>query len=218
MEITEEMQTAIDAAVEARVAEETKGLKEKRDQVLKDNRELKNAKTAAEQAAADAVEESQRQAGDITALETTLKNKYNKEIEQLQADLKNVSDSYSKLVIDDQIMKTMVDANVPKHLHEPLKAMFKLKSEVKDGVAIYNDEPLATSLPAYFKTPEGMEYTTAPETVGTGATGGSKTTTDVWSKAPSTPDEQFRFAQLSTQDPVTFNNLCDRFNMPERKV
>lgn len=168
MEITEEMQAAIDAAVEAA----TEKLKTKNSELIAEVRTLKTAKTAAEQAAEDAAEQAATKAGDVEAIKTQLNTKHASAITALEAKLTAVNENYAKLVIDDAIMSNMVAANVPAHLHAPLKAFFKSDAKLgDDGVAMIGDTTLADYLPAYFQSDEGKSYTLAPQNVGTGVTG-----------------------------------------------
>ncbi len=221
MEITPEMQAAINAAVETATA----GLKSKRDALINENRALQTAKEESDLAAETANEEAQRKSGDIEALEKTLTDKHTRALNLLQAErdaaiadrdmaIKTSTDKD----INDALRSSMIENNVPKHLHGPLTAYLRKDIEVVDGAAVFSGKPLADALPAYFKSDEGKAYVVAPANVGTGSTGVRNSTADEWANPPKTPDEQFRFSKLSSEDPAAYNNLCDRFNMADRKV
>jgi hypothetical protein len=221
MEITPEMQAAIDAAVEAATA----GLKSNRDKLIQENRELKTAKSDAETAADNAADEAARKAGDLEAIEKRMNDKHAKALKAVQDELdaarKDRDDAVkasSDKDINDTLRSSMVENNVPKHLHGPLTDFLRKKIEVADGAPVMDGKPLKDSIGNYWKTDEGKEYVTAPTNIGTGSTGVRNATADTWSSKPSTPDEIYRFAKLSTEDPALYANLRQRFGMDEGKV
>lgn len=221
MEITPEMQAAIDAAVEAATA----GLKTNRDNLIKENRDLKAAKTDAQTAADNAADEAARAAGDIAALETRLNEKHAKALKAVQDDLaaalKDRDDAVKASTdkdINDTLRSSMIETNIPKHLHGPLTDFIRKKIEVVDGVAVMDSKPLKDAIGNYWKSEEGKAYVPAPANIGTGSTGVRNATADAWTSKPQTPDEHFRFAKLSTDDPALYANLRERFGMDQGKV
>ncbi len=221
MEITPEMQAAIDAAVEAATA----GLKANQANLIAENRALKTAKTDAQTAADNAADEALRAAGDITKLETRLNEKHAKAIKALEEerDAERVrADTAVKASTDkdinDTLRSSMVESNVPKHLHGPMIDYLRKKIEVVDGAPVMEGKPLKDSIGNYWKSEEGKAYVTAPTNIGTGSTGVRNATADTWANPPKTPDEHFRFAKLSTDDPAMYANLRERFGMDQGLV
>lgn len=162
----EEMKTLLaerDAEIEKLKADKHTALGEKN----KANAAAKAAQDAADEAAAEALAKT----GDIEAIKSQLETKHNKALKALQDQLDSSTQKLSGMLIDDTITKSLVDNNVPKHMHAPLAAMFKMNSKLNDGVAMFGDTPLADHLPAYFKSDEGKAFVTAPVNVGTGSTG-----------------------------------------------
>lgn len=216
----EEMQIALDKALESITKLENKNSelidREKAARKLSDEAQIK---------ADEAADEAARKAGDLEAIEKRLNDKHTRALKQVQDELDTIRgerDAAIKASIDkdinDTLRSSMIEVGVPKHLLAPLTSHLKASVEVVDGVPVIGGKPLADHLPTYWKSDEGKAYIEAPVNVGTGSTGVRNATADAWANPPKTADEQYRFAKLSSEDPALFNNLCDRFNMPERKV
>lgn len=194
MEITPELQAVIDAAIE----EATKGLKEKRDQLLKANKELTTAKTAAEQAAEDASEDAIRKAGDIEALETKLNAKHATAIKALE-------DQLATYRVDAVITKAMVDGGVEKSLMMPLDSMFKLHAKANN----LSGDDLAAHIAATLSAPENSNWIAAPVNIGTGATGVKTNTTGHGFTKENFNSRMGEWAVLSASDPAQAKQIAE---------
>ena len=212
----EELKAALEKALES-----IGKLEKKNSELIDREKEAKKLSDEAQSKADELADEAARKAGDLESVEKRLTDKHTRAMNLLQAERDaaiTARDDAVKLSADkdinDALRSAMVDNSVPKHLHAPLTAYLKSGIEMADGVATRDGKPLTE----YFKTEEGKAYVVAPANVGTGSTGVRNSTADEWANPPKTPDEQFRFSKLSSEDPDRFNHLCDRFNMADRKV
>lgn len=198
------------AALEKAQASITK-LEAKNSELIDREKEAKRKADEAEDAREEAAAEAAKKSGDIESITASLKTKHTKELKALQDQLDTMTGNYSKLVIDDAITKSMVDAKIPAHLHNPMRAMFKTEAKLADGVAMHGDTPLADYLTAYWASDEGKAFIPAPVNVGTGS--GTVSSASEWANKPSTPAEIEKFMRLSVENPELHANLSQRFGM-----
>lgn len=208
MKTLEEALAAIDELKAAHELEKAAILKKNSDLIARE-KDAKKASDEAQARADDAADEAARKAGDLEALEKRLTEKHSKAIKSLEDQLAASTARLSGMLIDDTITKSLVDNNVPKHMHAPLAAMFKMNSKLVDGVAVFASDKgevaLTDHLPAYFKTDDGKAFVTAPVNVGTGS-GGVKN--PILTKRPETQEELVAFSNLSVTDPAAYQALA----------
>lgn len=200
-------------------------LKTRLDKANTANRDLETRLADLEQARVDAEDAAARKSGDLEAIEKRLNDKHARALKTVQDELdaarKDRDDAVKASTdkdINDTLRSSMIENNIPKHLHGPLTDFIRKKIEVVDGVAVMDSKPLKDSIVNYWKSEEGKAYVPAPANIGTGSTGVRNATADAWTSKPQTPDEHFRFAKLSTDDPALYANLRERFGMDQGKV
>ncbi|MDH7971046.1 hypothetical protein QH494_02535 [Sphingomonas sp. AR_OL41] len=202
MDITEEMQAAIDAAVSAA----TEKLAAKNKELLTEVKTLKTVKTTLEQTAQEAEDARIAATGSVDEVKKSLETKYEREMKALRDQLDNTTTTLKTQLVDNTIAKALVANDVPKHLHEPLTAMFNAKAALKDGVALYGDEPLNDFLGSYFATDAGKAFVSAPQNTGAGATGGTRpSVTGGWTKDNLNATE---FSKLANTNPEQANAIA----------
>lgn len=182
----------------------------------KEKTDAKAAADAAEEAREEAAREAAEQSGNVETVRAALEAKHKKDLKAVQDKLEASNTQLTNLLIDGEITKSLV-ANVKDTFHhEALSAYLKMNTKLENGVAMRGDMTLEDSLNDYFTNGAGKNYVTAPSTVGTGATGARTTSTNQWNTKPSTPEEHFKFAKLSKEDPALYDSLRAKFGMTDK--
>lgn len=159
----EEMQAAIDAAVE----KATKGLKDKVSELHSANKALKDEA----QAAKDAAEQAEHEAAEKSNSVEDVRRSYDAKVKKLQADLDASAATVKTMLIDNAIATKLGEAGVLPWGAEAVTAMMKSGAVVKDGQAMVGDIPLADHIAAYLGSDAGKHFVAAPSNGGAGATG-----------------------------------------------
>ena len=167
------------ALFDAAVAEATAGLTSKRDELLK---EVKDLKKKISQGAADpqAMERLQEQLDEANAkLETANADlkKASKDRDKNKADFDNESAYSKKLLVDNGLTSALTSANVAKQFVPAVTAMFAGKVEVKtengERKLFIGDKPLGEAITAFAQSDEGKHFIGAGNNTGGNANGGA---------------------------------------------
>lgn len=202
MEITPEIQAAIDAAV----AEATKKLNDKNAELRDENRKFKNAAEQAKAEADEAARIALENSGDIEGIKKSLADAHTKELTKANDALKVLREENERFKIDSVIDATIASAGV-KPGHVPLlRKALKADAKMKDGVAYLGDDTIEDGLAAYFRTDEAKQYIAPPANTGAGATGSSSAaTTHGYTKESLTLTA---FSRLAKDNPANANAIA----------
>jgi len=167
MEITPEIQAAIDVAVETA----TKKLNDKNAELLGENKKLKTAKTAAEEAAEAAAAEAAEKSGDIDSVKAQLTSQHEKALKQLQAELAASNDRLSSMSREATLNDALTAANVMPQHAPLLKAFLASNAKFENGEWTVEGVSLSDHAASYLKSTAAADYIAAPANSGAGATG-----------------------------------------------
>ena len=181
-EVEQQVDEAVQEHVEDRVEEETEGLKRKRDQLLKQNKKLKEGSDNAGeldelQERIDTLEgENQKLKRDYKRLETTASKKEKELSEQLSSEQSAVS----QMVVDRGLDQELRKAGVPDGLINGAKALLRggvqVVSEGDERKAMAGEKDLPSFVSEWAQSDEGKNYIKAAPNSGGGAgTAGSGT-------------------------------------------
>lgn len=191
MEITPEIQEAIDAAVEAA----TTGLKSKNTELLG---ELKKARKAGEitpEQLAEVEEQRDKLQSDLATAHKELK-KANATVEQSTKALQTESAFTQNLLIENGLTAELTKNQItnPALLKAAIalhKSNIKVEADGDNRVAKYGDKAMADAIKEWAASDDGKHFVTAPSNNGGGATGGNGgRATNVTGKVDGTPDER----------------------------
>jgi hypothetical protein len=176
MDITPEMQAAIDAAVESA----TTGLKAKNQELLDKNKKLMKGQEIDPQVVVDLEAQIERLQTDLTQSQKASKES-TKALETLQSQLKAETSFTQKLLIDNGLTDELVKAGVAPPLMNAAKAMFANQAQiVADGetrMAKIGDKSLAEHIKEWTASDEGKHFVAAPVNSGGGSQGGKGSNT-----------------------------------------
>ena len=175
--ITDEaLRAKIAEAVTGAIDEATEGLKAKNGELLG---KLKKAQKGADIDPAEyqqILEANQKLTDDINESKKTLK-KMAAENETLKKSFDSESNFARKMLIDNSLNESMLNAKVKPEMMEAVKALLSGQVNIKvDGetrVAILGDKPLNDAVSEWAKSDKGKHFVAAPENQGGGANGGS---------------------------------------------
>lgn len=182
------------AAIAKAVEEATAGLKAKRDELLEDNKKLKEAhknlqeqideiKTAKEEAEAAAAEKS----GDVEKVKAALEAKFQKELDKLKTLNADKDAKLHNLLIENGLTEALTKAGVAPQYLDAAKALVKTKHKAEiaeqDGniAATFDGKPLSDFVTEWTQGEHGKHFVASPDNGGGGAkgtTGGGKATVE----------------------------------------
>jgi hypothetical protein len=175
MEMTPEIQAAIDSAVEAA----TNGLKTKNQELLDKNKKLMKGQEIDPQTVIDLEAQIDKLTTDLSAANKASKEQQ-KAFEQTKAALDSESGFTSKLLLDNGLTDALVKAGVAAPFLPAVKAM--LSSQAKIAIegdtrkAVIGDKDLSAFVTEWATSDDGKHYIAAPQNNGGGANGGSSST------------------------------------------
>lgn len=204
----DEMQAAIDAAVD----KATKGLKDKVSELHSVNKALKDEA----QAAKDAAEQAEHDAAEKSSSVEDVRRSYDAKLKKLQDTIDARDKTLNTMLIDTAISTKLGEAGVFPWASEAVSALMKAGAVVRDGQAMVGDVPLADHIAAYLGSDAGKNYVAAPANGGAGATG-STAKSSKFTKPPETAEEWDRFMKLSASSPAETNALADAWGRPDLK-
>lgn len=152
-------------------ADEVKGLKDKRDELLS---KLANGKaTAAELEEAQSKlkeieQDALKKAENWTELEARLLNDKN----ELEKTLKAKNGELTNSLIESTLIEELVTAKVAPHFMDAAKAMIKGQVEYSEGKISVGDKPLTEFVSEWAQSDNGKHFIAAPDNSGGGAPGG----------------------------------------------
>jgi len=165
--------------VEGIIAEATKGLTTKRDELLNEVKTLK--KTIREggsdpKALEKAEAEVERLSGELETVSNQLKT-VSKDKDKLQKNYDSESSYAKNMLVENELTKALTSAKVTNTLMGGAKALFAGKVEVKvegtERKLYVGDKPLAEAITAWSQSDEGKNYVSAGTNGGGGAGGGA---------------------------------------------
>lgn len=172
MEITPEIQAAIDKAVE----EATSGLKAKNQELLDKNRKLLKGQEIDPQTVVDLEKQVEKLQSDLTISQKAAKDSV-KALETLQAQLKSETGFTQNLLIDKGLTEELVRNGVAPQFLAATKAMFAGKAQVisegDNRIAKIDNKPVADFVKEWAGSDEGKHFVVAPTNTGGGSHGGS---------------------------------------------
>lgn len=204
----DEMQAAIDAAVD----KATKGLKDKVSELHSVNKALKDEA----QAAKDAAEQAEHDAAEKSNSVDDVRRSYDAKLKKLQDTIDARDKTLNTMLIDTAIATKIGEAGVFPHFAKAVTAMLKADAVVKNGEAMVGDVPLADYISGFLVSDEGKHFVAAPANGGAGATG-STAKSSKFTKPPETADEWDRFMKASAANPAETNALADAWGRPDLK-
>lgn len=184
MDITPEIQAAIDAAVETA----TSGLKTKNQELIDKNKKLMKGQEIDPQTVVDLEAQIDKLTTDLSTANKSSKDS-TKAFETLQAQLKAETGFTQKLLIDNGLTDELVKNGVAKQYLAATKAMFagqaKIITDGENRIAKIGEKSVADFVKEWAATDEGKYFITAPANGG-GSHGGSvgKTTVDTSKMTP----------------------------------
>jgi SMC interacting uncharacterized protein involved in chromosome segregation len=209
------------AELQKLIDEATKGLKEKRDELLANDKkrkdELKSLQDrleALEAEKADAEQKAAEKGGDIEKIKSQLEAKHKKELDTVNAKLEAANSKLHTTLVDGGITEALTKAGVaPQYLDASKALLLKNKAEIEEnenGVVVKIDgKPLNEFVTAWAQGDQGKHFVAAPNNGGGGAQGAdgkSKAPTDK-KKAEYTFTEKSEFIQKNGLD--AWNQLKD---------
>ncbi len=172
------------AAVAEAIEEETRGLKAKRDELLGDNRKLKDAQKALQtqmDALQETIDESEKakanKDGDVVKVREQLEAKHAKEVKKLTDQIGEMSGRMSRLVVANGLTEALTKSGVNGAYLEAASALIQTRNKIEivdvDGVpqARIGDKDLGTFVGEWAKGEQGKFFTSAPGNSGGGAKG-----------------------------------------------
>ena len=175
MEITPEIQAAIDSAVEAA----TGGLKTKNQELLDKNKKLMKGQEIDPQTVIDLEAQIDKLTTDLSAANKVSKDSL-KVMETLQGRLSSETGFTSKLLLDNGLTDALVKAGVSAPFLPAVKAMLSSQAKITvDGdvrKAVIGDKDLSAFVTEWATSDDGKHYISAPSNSGGGASGGSNST------------------------------------------
>ncbi len=171
MEITPEIQAAIDAAVEAA----TSGLKSKNQELLDKNKKLMKGQEIDPQTVVDLEAQIDKLQSDLTVSQKSAKESV-KTLEALQTQLKAETGFTQKLLIDNGLTDELVKNGVAAQFLPAAKAMFASQAQIvaegETRIAKIGDKSVSDYVKDWAASDEGKHFVTAPANGGGGSQGG----------------------------------------------
>ena len=168
MEITPEIQAAIEEA--------TSGLVAKNKELLGEVKKLKRGQEIDPQVVADLEAQVEKLQGELTVSQKAAKDAA-KVAETVNAQLKAESGFTQKLLVDNGLTDALVKLGVEKHHLPALKALFGSQAQVvvegDSRIAKIGDKALTEHLAAWAATDDGKHYLPAAANGGGGSQGGA---------------------------------------------
>jgi hypothetical protein len=177
MDITPEVQAAIDAAVEAA----TSGLKTKNQELLDKNKKLMKGQEIDPQTVVDLEAQVDKLQGELSASQKSAKDSA-KTLETLQGQLKAETGFTQKLLIDNGLTDELVKNGVAPQFLPAVKAMFagqaQIVAEGDTRTAKIGDKSVSDFVKAWAVSDDGKHFVKAPENSGGGSQGSGNGTTN----------------------------------------
>ena len=177
MEITPEIQAAIDAAVEAA----TNGLKTKNQELLDKNKKLMKGQEIDPQTVVDLEAQIDKLQSDLTVSQKSAKESV-KTLEALQTQLKAETGFTQKLLIDNGLTDELVKNGVAPQFLPAVKAMFagqaQIVAEGDTRTAKIGDKSVSDFVKEWAVSDDGKHFVKAPENSGGGSQGSGNGTTN----------------------------------------
>jgi hypothetical protein len=177
MDITPEVQAAIDAAVEAA----TSGLKTKNQELLDKNKKLMKGQEIDPQTVVDLEAQVDKLQGELSASQKSAKESV-KTLETLQGQLKAETGFTQKLLIDNGLTDELVKNGVAPQFLPAVKAMFagqaQIVAEGDTRTAKIGDKSVSDFVKAWAASDDGKHFVKAPENSGGGSQGSGNGTTN----------------------------------------
>jgi len=171
MDITPEVQAAIDAAVEAA----TSGLKTKNQELLDKNKKLMKGQEIDPQTVVDLEAQVDKLQGELSASQKSAKESV-KTLETLQGQLKAETGFTQKLLIDNGLTDELVKNGVAPQFLPATKAMFSSQAQIvaegETRVAKIGEKTVSEFVKEWAASEDGKHFVTAPNNSGGGSTGG----------------------------------------------
>jgi hypothetical protein len=177
MDITPEIQAAIDAAVIA----ETTGLKAKNTDLLNKNAKLMKGQEIDPQTVVDLEAQVDKLQGELSASQKSAKESV-KTLETLQGQLKAETGFTQKLLIDNGLTDELVKNGVAPQFLPAVKAMFagqaQIVAEGDTRTARIGDKSVSEFVKEWAVSDDGKHFVKAPENSGGGSQGSGNGTTN----------------------------------------
>jgi hypothetical protein len=177
MDITPEIQAAIDAAVEAA----TSGLKTKNQELLDKNKKLMKGQEIDPQTVVDLEAQVDKLQGELSASQKSAKDSA-KTLETLQTQLKAETGFTQKLLIDNGLTDELVKNGVAPQFLPAVKAMFagqaQIVAEGDTRTARIGDKSVSDFVKEWAVSDDGKHFVKAPENSGGGSQGSGNGTTN----------------------------------------
>jgi hypothetical protein len=177
MDITPEVQAAIDAAVEAA----TSGLKTKNQELLDKNKKLMKGQEIDPQTVVDLEAQVDKLQSELSASQKSAKESV-KTLETLQGQLKAETGFTQKLLIDNGLTDELVKNGVAPQFLPAVKAMFagqaQIVAEGDTRVAKIGDKSVSDFVKEWAVSDDGKHFVKAPENSGGGSQGSGNGTTN----------------------------------------
>ncbi|MFZ2172392.1 MAG: hypothetical protein WAW61_22490 [Methylococcaceae bacterium] len=168
MEITPEIQAAIDAAVESAKA----GLQAKNSELLDKVRKLQKGQEIDPQTVIDLETKIDKLQGELSASQKQAKEA-TKNLELTSKQLNEVTERGNKATIDTELTSSLIAAGVKDdHYLTAVKALFSGQAKIgEDGKPVIGDKPLSESISEWAKTDAAKHFQSAPDNNGGGSNG-----------------------------------------------
>jgi ABC-type phosphate transport system auxiliary subunit len=210
-EVESQIEEAFEADAQSRVDEETKGLKRKRDQLLKENRNLKDGKADDNsEELQERIEELEKQNKEIAKERDKLQKSYEKETSQLQEQLQSEQGAVQRMLVDNGISAELDKVNVlPQYKRAAQKLLrdqvqvVEENGERKAVATVDNDGtqetvPLEKFVASWAQSDEGKAFVRTAGNSGGGASGSGGVDSSVKEMTKS------EFNQLKPKDQAAF--------------
>ncbi len=176
MDITPELQAAIDAAVETA----TSGLKTKNQELLDKNKKLMKGQEIDPQTVVDLEAQIDKLQSDLSVSQKSAKESV-KTLETLQGQLKAETGFTQKLLIDNGLTDELVKNGVAPQFLPAVKAMFagqaQIVAEGDTRTAKIGDKSVSDFVKEWAASDDGKHFVKAPENGGGGSQGSGNGTT-----------------------------------------
>lgn len=192
--------------------------------ILNKNKELVDREKAAKvkadeaQAAREAAEEdAERKAGDITAIEKRLTDKFQKEIDKLTAERDTLSTDLRTIRVDNEITRALAEGNVFEHNLEPLTYMFKAKAKYENGTGNIDGKAIGEYISEYLAGEVGSNYRRGSTNSGASAAGNTNTTVykDHGFTKENFSSREGDFLRLAMTEPAKAKAIALEVNRPD---
>ncbi|WBY16623.1 hypothetical protein PF049_00165 [Erythrobacteraceae bacterium WH01K] len=188
-------------------------LQSKNSELIGKAKDAKAEAIAAKEERDSKAEEAERNAGDITALEKRLTEKYEKQIAEKDEALSTLNNELRTIRVDNEIGKVLDSQSLLPGMKEILSSHYKAQAKYEDGAGSIDGKPLEQFITEHLNSEAGAHYKKASDSSGANASGNTSTTA---------PEKEYtrenvnltELSQLAKTDPAKANAIAAKAGLP----